>query len=90
MKFRKRPIVVEAAQWNGDMDEMIREFGVKPGTRGILNKVPVVFIDTLEGLHIVRPGDWIIRGVRGEFYGCKPDIFAETYEEIHDSVQEEN
>ena len=42
------------------------------------------WIDTLEGGHIVCPGDWIITGVQGERYPCKPDIFAETYEEIFD------
>lgn len=40
------------------------------------------WIDTLEGGHIVCPGDWIITGVKGEFYPCKPDIFAKTYEEV--------
>ncbi|MGW4488388.1 hypothetical protein ACWEOE_31655 [Amycolatopsis sp. NPDC004368] len=40
------------------------------------------WIDTLEGGHTVCPGDWVIRGVRGEFYPCKPDIFAATYDEV--------
>ncbi len=40
------------------------------------------WVDTLEGGHIVCPGDWIIKGVKGEFYACKPDVFAETYEEV--------
>jgi hypothetical protein len=42
------------------------------------------WIDTLEGGHIVCPGDWIIRGVKGEFYPCKPDIFEATYEPVGD------
>lgn len=42
------------------------------------------WIDTLEGGHIVCPGDWIITGVKGELYPCKPDIFAETYEPVED------
>lgn len=41
-------------------------------------------IDTLEGKHIVSPGDYIIKGVKGEFYPCKPDIFAQTYEPVDD------
>jgi len=41
-------------------------------------------IDTLEGIMTVSPGDWVIRGVQGEFYPCKPDIFAATYEEVHE------
>lgn len=43
------------------------------------------WIDTLEGGHIVCPGDWIIKGVNGEFYPCKPDIFEKTYEEVVDA-----
>lgn len=43
------------------------------------------WIDTLEGGHIVCPGDWIITGVKGEHYPCKPDIFAATYEAVEDS-----
>lgn len=70
MKFRKRPVVIEAAQWfkMGDHPE------VKPynGNFG--------WIDTLEGGHIVTPGDWVITGVQGEHYPCKPDIFEQTYE----------
>ena len=42
------------------------------------------WVDTLEGGHIVCPGDWIIKGVKGEFYPCKPDIFEATYEEVKD------
>jgi len=42
------------------------------------------WIDTLEGSHIVCPGDWIIRGIKGEFYPCKPDIFEATYEAVDD------
>lgn len=40
------------------------------------------WVDTLEGSHVVCPGDWIIKGVNGEFYPCKPDIFAKTYEKV--------
>lgn len=70
MKFRKKPVVIEATQWYklGDHPE------VKPynGNFG--------WIDTLEGGHIVSPGDWVITGVQGEHYPCKPDIFEQTYE----------
>ena len=72
MKFRKKPVVIEANQWfkNGDHpmvtpDKVQKSFGS---------------IETLEGYHIVTPGDWIITGVKGEHYPCKPDIFEMTYE----------
>lgn len=70
MKFRKKPVVIEATQWfkNGDHPEVWIDHN---GT---------AFIPTLEGVHIVTPGDWIITGVKGEHYPCKPDIFEATYE----------
>lgn len=46
------------------------------------NEEPVIRIETLEGDMIVRPGDWVIKGVKGEFYPCKPDIFDATYEAV--------
>jgi hypothetical protein len=78
MKFRKKPVVIEATQWwkwgdhphvtyfEVDEDGNAIEFG----------------IDTLEGWMIVTPGDWIITGVKGEHYPCKPDIFEMTYEAV--------
>jgi len=71
MKFRKKPVVIEATQWF--------EMGDHPAVRfGKFTKRPL--IDTLEGEHYVLPGDWIITGVKGEHYSCKPDIFEMTYE----------
>ena len=71
MKFRKRPVVIEAIQWFrvGDHPE-VKAF--RDGNFG--------WIDTIEGGHIVTPGDWVITGVQGEHYPCKPDIFEQTYE----------
>ena len=73
MKYRKKPLVVEAVQWFklGDHPAVFigRDFGVPT-------------VATLEGLHIVTPGDYIITGVKGEHYPCKPDIFAMTYEPV--------
>ena len=113
MKFRKKPVVIEATQWfqNGDhpgdhspfdggdplryadyvfdtegkvvrrynspnMDGKIscKHCGVSMRQHG--------WIDTLEGGHIVCPGDWIITGVQGENYPCKPNIFEATYEKV--------
>ena len=76
MKFRKKPVVIEAAQWFklGDHPQVIN----LPPTHGYV--ATHGWIDTLEGGHVVTPGDWIITGVKGEHYPCKPDIFQQTYE----------
>ena len=85
MRFRKKPVVVEATQWfKIDDHPQIRPW---PGDIGPLkcrhcNQFMEChgWTDTLEGGHIVCPGDWIITDVKGETYPVKPDIFAETYE----------
>jgi hypothetical protein len=84
MKYRKKPVVVEATQWHKDGDHpavVMRDSyttsKISPGVTYV-KKVPI--IKTLEGEHIVTPGDWIITGVNGEHYPCKPDIFELTYE----------
>lgn len=77
MKFRKKPVVIEATQWfkDGDHPAVIRRTDLHwCGDEG------VPWVPTLEGGHVVTPGDWIITGVKGEHYPCKPDIFAMTYE----------
>lgn len=71
MKFRKKPVVIEATQWFKMGDHP----AVKPANRG-----EDAIIHTLEGPLFVTPGDWIITGVNGEHYPCKPDIFEKTYE----------
>lgn len=84
MKFRKKPVVIEAVQFNGNNRREVLSF-VYPGMsedglRGAeIMRLPVV-ISTLEGDMTASPGDWIIKGVKGEFYPCKPDIFEATYE----------
>jgi len=75
-KYRKKPVVIEAEQFFPNE---------KPWPVGVIDvKNEVVesgwMIETLEGYHVVSPGDWIITGVKGERYPCKPDIFNETYE----------
>jgi hypothetical protein len=73
MKFRKKPVVIEAIQWF--------KMGDHPEVKRLVPNDPVSgWIETLEGGHIVTPGDWIITGVKGEHYPCKPDIFEMTYE----------
>lgn len=77
MKFRKKPVVIEATQWFKDGDHP----AVMQGT---LSGMVVFFIETLEGEHLVTSGDWIITGVKGEHYPCKPDIFEMTYERVEE------
>lgn len=83
-KFRKKPVVIEAVQWfkEGDHPNVV----FMKGTGGQSYLSDVWAIATLEGYHIVTPGDWIITGVKGEQYPCKPYIFEKTYE----PVDEEN
>lgn len=74
-RFRKRPVEIEAVRFTGNFDEVERFVG---GDAEFRNGELVVA--TLEGPLRASPGDWIIKGVEGEFYPCKPDIFAKTYE----------
>ena len=120
MKYRKRPVVIEATQWfkngdhpedyasdrtafqNGRLTSIPAEHRKAHGWEGDVVRYyrhPAIdgtqkceicgdimhnhgWIDTLEGGHIVCPGDWIITGVKGEHYPCKPDIFEVTYEKV--------
>ena len=78
MKFRKKPVVIDAVQWLGhnfiEIDSFITVEHETYPSKG------EVYIPTLEGVMKADKGDWIIRGVNGEFYPCKPDIFDKTYE----------
>jgi hypothetical protein len=76
--YRKKPVTVEAIQWTGENHAEMCEF-IDPEMFEIIPRVGLV-IHTLEGNHHASPGDYIIKGVNGEFYPCKPDIFAKTYE----------
>lgn len=82
MKFRKKPVVIEAVQFRGDNDVEMWEFCPKAEIHLEPGLPPCVAINTLEGQMIGAIGDWIIKGVKGEFYPCKPDIFEATYEAI--------
>lgn len=93
MKYRKKPVVIESIQWEGtkkSWDE-IKAMGCPtiPGEMG----TDTFLIPTLEGNMIATKGDWIIKGVAGEFYPCRSDIFEKTYEPVSDlvaSVQEDS
>ncbi len=79
-KYRKKPVVIEAVRWDGSQEsaQEINAFNggqLWPITDGREIKIP-----TLEGLMKASPGDYIIKGVNGEFYPCKPDIFEKTYD----------
>ena len=80
-KYRKKPVIVDALQWNGENIEAMREFVGKKGFYHVTNDNSLV-IPTLEGDHKAMIGDFIIKGVAGEFYPCKPDIFKQTYEPV--------
>ena len=82
LKYRKKPVVVDAFHYKGYEDfNLLRLF--------VGEAMPLhdmgdgkIGITTLEGVMEASPGDWIIKGVKGEFYPCKPDIFAATYERV--------
>jgi len=77
MKFRKKPVVIEAFQW---MHDEVPDWWKSAEGILIQPETGSVFIPTLEGTHEAKPGDFIIRGIKGELYPCKPDIFWATYE----------
>ena len=82
-KYRKKPVVVEAVQWLGNnFSELIEFIGGKEERDKIDIHSHGLYIKTLEGNMKVNDKDFVIKGVKGEFYPCKPDIFYETYEEI--------
>lgn len=92
MRFRKKPVVIDAYLYTGDNGEAIREWSngkcipspvLEPGTSNVSGQY--LQIHTLEGTMIANPGDWIIRGVQGEFYPVKDSIFRLTYEQAEDA-----
>ena len=86
MKYRKKPVIVDAVQWFKNRDHpavsmqyiwydpacKCKHCNIEFGLHGV--------IKTLEGEHTVCPGDWVITGVNGEHYPCKPDVFEKTYD----------
>ena len=84
-KYRKKPVVIEAMIWTGDNYDELEKFCGETN----INVVDTFFhqklyIMTLEGAMEALVGDYIIKGIQGEFYPCKPDIFNETYEVVED------
>jgi len=88
-RYRKKPVEIEALQWTGDnLQECIDFLGDSYGghradrTPGGKSEITVL---TLEGRHIASRGDYIVRGVQGEHYPVKPDIFERTYDDIEET-----
>jgi len=80
-RYRKIPVEVEAVRWDGENVQLVAWF-CHPFN--VEFRSGSAFISTLEGRMEARKGDWIIKGVEGEVYPCKPGIFAQTYEEVGD------
>lgn len=81
-KYRKKPVVIEAVEWTGSNINEIMNFmnwrnAAHDDRSGLV-------IHTLEGNHNASVGDFVIKGVKGEFYPCKPDIFAATYDVVEE------
>jgi hypothetical protein len=89
MKFRKKPVVIEAVRFNLTNRQEVLDFIGKAGHWSDDGREIKITIYTLEGNITASEGDWIIKGVKGEFYPCKPDIFAATYEAVESPPQQE-
>ena len=86
MKYRKKPVIIEAVQFKDDVDALC-ELSAFIDNQDLRvdyadPENPVLKMETLEGVMKSSVGDYIIKGVNGEFYPCKPDIFHKTYEEV--------
>lgn len=98
MKYKKKPVVIEAFRYDGDLKDSkgnwyVPQWAITAFEQDIMfyarnvhpyNSPSELFIQTLEGTHHVSVGDYVIQGVNGELYPCKPDIFEQTYEELED------
>jgi hypothetical protein len=84
MQYRKKPVVIETIQFNGHLDnaEEINKWSGYKVKIDMIGDIIKMSIPTLEGDMTASAGDFIIKGVKGEFYPCKPDIFEATYEKI--------
>lgn len=81
-RYRKKPVEIEAVQFLDTTDSLLElnEFMDQPVQVSYAGKKPTLQIHTLEGVLQATPGDFIIKGIKGEFYPCKPDIFEKTYD----------
>ena len=84
-KYRKKPVVIEAIQWDGSYkswQSINSQLG--SGSRKLKEEDDFLMVETLEGTMKANKGDYIIKGINGELYPCKPDIFEKTYEPVED------
>lgn len=92
MKFRKKPVEIEAHQWDGNWKSIPEWLRTEWKVGGVFCAGPKLVIHTLEGDMVAMPGDWIIQGVKGELYPCKDEIFRQTYEQVeaeHECIYEQ-
>lgn len=83
--YRKKPVIVQAMRWMGDYDELVKLTGSLPGDTYHVNYTDhgsLLVIHTLDGNMIAAEGDYIVKGIAGEFYPCRSDIFQVMYEEV--------
>ncbi len=85
-QYRKKPVVIEAIQFTRNNITEVEAFTEYAAYNFQIERridgIATCIIPTLEGQHIATEGDWIIKGVQGEYYPCKPDIFEKTYEKV--------
>jgi len=90
MQYRKKPIVIEARQFHNHAHWAVAEWCggdlIQDFPDDAEDRSPYIVIHTFEGDHRAQLGDWIITGIRGEFYPCKPAIFEQTYEKVEVNV----
>jgi hypothetical protein len=84
MKYRKRPVEIEAMLWSGSNWHEMLAWVKWDNDAAVFNDHGKLIIPTLEGDMTADEGDWVIRGIAGEFYPCKPDIFEATYEAVEE------
>lgn len=95
MKYRKKPIVIEAIKCKVAMMGFAHTWSLLPDwlvkaydKGGVVSTPKGIYLPTLEGSMLAQPDDWIICGVNGELYPCKPDIFEKTYEPVEEGSEE--
>ena len=90
MKFRKKPVVVQAINWDGSYASYLKIVQIFKDIKGRIKKIgdeiEIWEIETLEGYHVVSYHDYIIKGIKGEYYPVKEEVFNLTYERIKDAT----
>ena len=89
-RYRKKPVIIEAELLTRDNFEAVGEWAGVAECWGLDAPIPALHIRTLEGTMKAHLGDYVIKGVQGEFYPCKPGIFAATYELVSDTPSDED